>query len=206
MHLILPPNSPVQQLSVHLDVARTLRPPPLAPALPSLVSLYLLPRSLLDPGVTCRMPVDSVSLVRSPPFVTVGLCPGPCQRLGVIPYKGTSLPLPISATLIYALYPCCPRPVDQSPTGVEGFLLCSLCSPFICASASPSLFSLCLLMYYGAWCLLWVLFCTRARGQGASTTWRSLDQALDPVLLRHAGAVQDTPLFSPLSLRPHLLS
>ena len=81
LHPLLTPNSHGHGASVHMDVASTRRPPPLIPALTYLAVLRLLPRYLLDPGFPRRMPVNTVSLVRSTP-----LCrPQPAPRSLSVP-------------------------------------------------------------------------------------------------------------------------
>ena len=138
LHPILPPKFPSRGDFVHMDVAPTCWPPPLVPTLTSIAVLDLLRRSLPAPRVPYHVPMNAVSLVRSPPFFRPWPALTSLSDPRVFHFRGY---LPLSAFLY------CP-PVHSPPTGLNRRpsplpVLWDLCifyhTPVPCASASSSL-------------------------------------------------------------------
>ena len=157
LHPLLPPNSHGCGSNINLYVDPTCRPPPLGPALTSLAVLDLLHMSLPAPEVPRRVPVNSMSLVRSHPLCRPRTAPMPLSSPRSFPFQGF---LPPSAFLR------CPHihsslvGIDRrtSPLSVPRGLCCVLCPPVPCPSALSSLFSFRLLVSSGSWFLHLVSF------------------------------------------------
>ena len=135
-----------------------------------------------------RACVYRVPLPLAPPFSELDLQPFPCHPLGFLPSNYSYLPLPASVALTSASFPFLPLLAAQSLTVIVLFIPLSHVHPHL-----PPCVPRCLLVSSGDYFLLRVSVCAIVRGQGASTSWRSLTQALAPTLLGHAGAIWDTP-------------
>ena len=132
-----------------------------------------------------------LSLIRLPLFIILDLRAVPSQTQGFSHTRvPSSLWMPLSPA--YLLPPPSGLYRQTNPLtflrGLRHVLMCPI--PF--ASTSPSLCSKLSLGVFCSLISLRVSFCNSLRGQGASTHWQSLSQALSPMILGHVIAIQDT--------------